>query len=83
MFSLQSHCIICNLMCLFLFQNASLNFTIYNIRIKLKIHLDYLIFVKTFFINLLYYFFVWQTRENDIFFKKLYLFHFFYDKIQL
>lgn len=44
---------------------------------------DYLIFVKTFFINLLYYFFVWQTSENDIFFKKLYLFHFFYDKIQL
>ena len=45
--------------------------------------IDYLIFVKTFFINLLYYFFVWQTSENDIFFKKLYLFHFFYDKIQL
>ena len=45
--------------------------------------LDYLIFVKTFFINLLYYFFVWQTSENDIFFKKMYLFHFFYDKIQL
>ncbi len=44
---------------------------------------DYLIFVKYFFINSLYYFFVWQTSENDIFFKKLYLFHFFYDKIQL
>lgn len=42
---------------------------------------DYLIFVKYFFINLLYYFFVWQTSENDIFFKKLYLFHFFYAKI--
>ena len=43
--------------------------------------IDYLIFVKYFFINLLYYFFVWQTSENDIFFKKLYLFHFFYAKI--
>ena len=31
--------------------------------------LDYLIFVKSFFISLLYYFFVWQTSENDIFFK--------------
>ena len=50
---------------------------------NVKYDLDYLIFVKTFFINLLYYFFVWQTSENDIFFKKLYLFHFFYDKIQL
>ena len=48
-----------------------------------NLQFDYLIFVKTFFINLLYYFFVWQTSENDIFFKKLYLFHFFYDKIQL
>ena len=50
---------------------------------RMNRQLDYLIFVKTFFINLLYYFFVWQTSENDIFFKKLYLFHFFYDKIQL
>lgn len=29
---------------------------------------DYLIFVKSFFMDLLYYFFVWQTSENDIFF---------------
>lgn len=42
---------------------------------------DYLIFVKYFFIYLLYYFFAWQTSENDIIFKKLYLFHFFYVKI--
>ena len=53
------------------------------IKSLINLKLDYLIFVKTFFINLLYYFFVWQTSENDIFFKKLYLFHFFYDKIQL
>ena len=43
--------------------------------------IDYLIFVKYFFIYLLYYFFAWQTSENDIIFKKLYLFHFFYVKI--
>ena len=30
--------------------------------------IDYLIFVKSFFMDLLYYFFVWQTSENDIFF---------------
>ena len=48
---------------------------------KKYLKIDYLIFVKYFFINLLYYFFVWQTSENDIFFKKLYLFHFFYAKI--
>ena len=44
-------------------------------------NIDYLIFVKYFFIYLLYYFFAWQTSENDIIFKKLYLFHFFYVKI--
>lgn len=32
-----------------------------------KRKIDYLIFVKSFFIDLLYYFFVWQTSENDIF----------------
>ena len=41
---------------------------IYNETYNDVLKFDYLIFVKYFFINLLYYFFVWQTSENDIFF---------------
>jgi hypothetical protein len=39
-------------MCLFLFQSASLNFTIYNVRIKLKIHLVICLFIYRYNLSL-------------------------------
>lgn len=47
-FSCQSHCIICNFMCLFLFQSASLNFTIYTLFVKASLpywHIMYFCYI--------------------------------------